>query len=146
MTPPPPMLCSVGYGWALMRPSLLGPQPFNVANTGLIVLPGAITRGRREQITSLVARGQLPAIYPYRYYVTGGGLLSYGVDTADSYRRAAVYVDRILKGEKPGDLPVAHESRLELVINLKTAADLGLEVPSTLLMRADEVIGRQNSI
>jgi putative ABC transport system substrate-binding protein len=128
-----------------LRPSLLGPQPFDVANTGLIVLPGAVTRGRREQIISLVARGQLPAIYPYRYYVTGGGLLSYGVDTADGYRRAAVYVDRIFKGEKPADLPVQQESKFELVINLKTAAELSLEVPSTLLMRADEVIGRPNA-
>jgi putative ABC transport system substrate-binding protein len=127
------------------RPSLLGPKPLNVANTGLIVLPGAITRGRREQIISLVARGQLPAIYPYRYFATGGGLMSYGVDTADAYRRAAAYVDRILKGEKPADIPVAQESKLELVINLKAAADLDLEVPSTLLMRADEVIGRQSS-
>jgi putative tryptophan/tyrosine transport system substrate-binding protein len=127
------------------RPSLLGPQPFDVANTGLVVLPGAITRGRREQIISLAARGQLPAIYPYRYYVTGGGLLSYGVDTVDAYRRAAVYADRIFKGEKPADLPVQQDSKFELVINLRTAAQLGLEVPDTLRMRADELIGRPNS-
>lgn len=128
------------------RPSLLGPRPLDVSNTGLIVLPGALTRGRREQIISLAARGQLPAIYPYRYYATGGGLLSYGVDTVDAFRRAAVYADRILKGEKPADLPVAQETKFELIINLKTAAELGLDVPATLRMRADEVIERPSSI
>ena len=122
------------------RPSLIGPQVFQRANTGLLVLPGAITRGFRERIIELAARGQLPAIYPYRYYVTSGGLMSFGVDTPDAYRRAAVYADRILRGEKPADLPVQHATKFELIINIKAAKALGLDVPSTLLAMADEVI------
>ena len=94
----------------------------------------------RVDITSLAARYRLPAIYPYRFFAEVGGLLSYGVDHTDNFRRAATYVDRILKGAKPSELPVQAPVKFELVINLKTAKALGLEVPPTLLARADEVI------
>jgi putative ABC transport system substrate-binding protein len=123
------------------RPSLIGPQPFQRANTGLLVLPGAVTRGFRERIIELAARGGLPAIYPYRYFVTSGGLMSYGVDTADAFRRAAVYADRILRGEKPADIPVEQATKFELIINKRAAKALGLDVPTMLLTMADEVIG-----
>jgi putative tryptophan/tyrosine transport system substrate-binding protein len=109
-------------------------------NGGLIVTTGAGGEAHRELIVKLAARQRLPAIYPYRYWVSGGGLLSYGPDVFDQYRRVATYVDRILKGEKPADLPVQAPTKYELVINLKTAKTLGLEVPATLLARADEVI------
>ncbi len=108
-------------------------------NGGLIVTAGG-TGSRRDLIIGLASRQQLPAIYPFRYYAKDGGLITYGPDTHDPIRRAAGYVDRILKGEKPADLPVQAPTRYELVINLKTAKALGLTVPASLLAIADEVI------
>jgi putative ABC transport system substrate-binding protein len=109
-------------------------------NGGLIVTASGLAIVHRELIVTLAARHKLPAVYYYRFFVTDGGLVSYGPDPHDQYRRAASYVDRILKGEKPADLPVQAPTKLELVINLKTAKALGLEVPPMLLGRADEVI------
>jgi ABC-type uncharacterized transport system substrate-binding protein len=110
------------------------------SNGGLITLGSPVTAAHRELIIALAAQHRLPSIYTTRYFVTGGGLMSYGPDRVDLYRRAAGYVDRILKGENPADLPVQAPTKYELVINLKTAKALGLEVPPTLLARADEVI------
>jgi putative tryptophan/tyrosine transport system substrate-binding protein len=109
-------------------------------NGGLIVLGSPLTAVHRELIIGLAAKHQLPAIYPLRYYAAAGGLVSYGPDVLNQYRRAAGYVDRILKGEKPSDLPVQAPTKYELVINLKTAKALGLQAPPMLLARADEVI------
>ena len=110
------------------------------SNGGLIVTPGGPTIEHRELIIALAARHRLPAMHLFRYMTTSGGLISYGPDTIDPYRRAATYVDRILKGEKAADLPVQASTKYEMVINLKTAKALGLEVPHSLLARADEVI------
>jgi ABC-type uncharacterized transport system substrate-binding protein len=109
-------------------------------NGGLIVTASPLTTVHRNLIVTLAAHHKLPAVYPTRYYVAAGGLISYGPDLLDQYRRAASYVDRILKGEKPADLPVQAPTKYELVINLKTAKALGLTVPVSLLGRADEVI------
>jgi putative ABC transport system substrate-binding protein len=107
---------------------------------GLVSLPDSFTNSNRGAIIALAARYRLPAIYAFRGSVIDGGLISYGPDTADLYSRAASYIDRILKGGKPGDLPIQQPTKYELAINLKTAKALGLEIPQTLLVRADELI------
>ena len=110
------------------------------SNGGLIVTPSGPADFHRDLIIRLAVQHKLPAVYPERFFVAVGGLASYGTDQIDQYRRAAGYVDRILKGEKPADLPVQAPTKYELMINLKTAKELGLDVPPTLLARADEVI------
>jgi ABC-type uncharacterized transport system substrate-binding protein len=109
-------------------------------NAGLLVLSDPSAALHRDLIVRLAAGHRMPAVYPFRQFIIGGGLVSYGVDRPDQYRRAAEYVSRVLKGEKPAELPVQTPTKFELVINLKTAKALGLEVPATLLARADEVI------
>jgi putative ABC transport system substrate-binding protein len=109
-------------------------------NGGLLVLPDNFINAHRELIVALAEKHRLPAIYPSRFFVTAGGLASYGIDVLDMYRGAASYIDRILKGANPGDLPVQQPTKFELVINLKTAKAFGLTVPPSLLARADEVI------
>ena len=111
-----------------------------VENGSLVVVSGGLSIAHRGLITMLAARHSLPAVYSNRLFVTSGGLMSYGADSIDPHRRAASYVARILKGEKPSDLPVQAPTKYDLVINLKTAKALGLEVPPSLLARADEVI------
>jgi putative ABC transport system substrate-binding protein len=110
------------------------------ANGGLIVTASTAAVTKRKLIIAQAAAHRLPAVYPFRFNAADGGLMSYGPEAIDPYRRAAIYVDRILKGEKPGDLPVQTPVKYELVINLKTAKSLGLTVPPSLLARADEVI------
>jgi putative ABC transport system substrate-binding protein len=107
---------------------------------GLVVTGGPLTAIHRDLIVALAAQHRLPAVYPFRYFTTRGGLISYGPDSIEPYRRAAGYVDRILRGEKPTNLPVQAPAKYDLVINLKTAKSLDLRVPPTLLARADEVI------
>jgi putative tryptophan/tyrosine transport system substrate-binding protein len=109
-------------------------------NSGAIVTASTLAVIHRELIVTLAARHKLPTVYSSRYFVTGGGLISYGPDSIDPHRRAAGYVDRILKGEKPADLPVQAPTKYELVINLRAAKAIGLDVPATLIARADEVI------
>jgi putative ABC transport system substrate-binding protein len=109
-------------------------------NGGLLVLPNPVNEANRKLIIGMAIRHRLPAVYAYRFFVTDGGLISYGVDLADQYRRAASYVDRILRGETPANLPIQQPTKFALVVNLKTAKALGLEVPPTLLALADEVI------
>ena len=110
------------------------------SNAGLMVLPDISMTNYREAIVALAARHRVPAVYPFRYFAASGGLMSYGTDVAEVIWRAAAYVDRILKGERPGDLPVQAPTKYELVVNLKTAKTLGLDVPPSLLAIADEVI------
>jgi putative ABC transport system substrate-binding protein len=109
-------------------------------NGGLIVTASGLATRHRDLIITLAARHKLPAVYPGRWFVADGGLLCYGPDYVDQFRRAAGYVDRILKGEKPADMPVQAPTRYELVVNLKTAKALGLDMPANLLARATEVI------
>ena len=108
-------------------------------NGGVVVMPDAFTLTHLELIVALTARHRLPSIYPFRVFTVNGGLLSYGIDHVDVYRRAS-YVDRVLRGEKPANLPVQAPTKFELIVNLKTAKALGLDVPPTLFSRADEVI------
>jgi putative ABC transport system substrate-binding protein len=110
------------------------------SNGGLIITASPLTIEHRELIISLAVRHRLPAVYPLRFFVADGGLISYGPDSIDPYRRAAGYVDRIVKGEKPANLPVQAPTKFELVINLKTAKALDLDIPATVLARADQVI------
>jgi len=110
------------------------------ANSGLILTVSGLAYVHRDLIITLAARHRLPAIYPERAFAAGGGLISYGSHQVDQYRRAASYVDRILRGEKPADLPVQEPTKYELVINMKTAKTLGLDLPASLRARADELI------
>jgi ABC-type uncharacterized transport system substrate-binding protein len=110
------------------------------SNGGLIVTSSPSTVAHRELIVALAARHRLPAVYAFRYFATSGGLMSYGPDTTDPFGRAADYIDRVLKGEKPADMPVQAPTKYQLVINLKTAKALGVTMPPTLLARADEII------
>ena len=107
---------------------------------GLIILPDSFTDVHRGSIIALAAQHRLPAVYPYLFFATEGGLLCYGPDQVDLFRRAAAYVDRVLKGAKPGELPVQQPNKFELVINLKTAKALGLTIPPSIVARADTLI------
>lgn len=117
-----------------------GVSDLGASKSGIIVLPDVFNTVNRSGIMRIVAAHRIPAIYPYRYFVADGGLISYGIELSDLYRRSAGYVDRILRGEKPEDLPVQAPTKFHLVVNLKTARALGLEIPLTVLAQADEVI------
>jgi putative ABC transport system substrate-binding protein len=104
------------------------------------VIPNAVSLRHRDLFIALAARHRLPAVYPYRFFASAGGLVSYGLDLPDQYRRAASYVDLILRGTRPGDLPIQLPTNFELVVNLKTARALGLTIPEPFLQHADEVI------
>ena len=106
----------------------------------LLVVADPLVAENRDRIVAFAAENRLPAIYPYRLFVEAGGLMSYGADLSDLYRRAAIYVDRILKGAKPAELPIEQPTKFEMVVNLKTAKALGLTIPQSLLLRADHVI------
>ena len=109
-------------------------------NSGLVILPGPAPSVSRDLVVALARKHRLPAVYPFRYWVTAGGLAFYGIDNIELYRQAASYVDRILKGERPGDLPIQNATKFELIINLKAANALGINLPNSLLARTDEVI------
>jgi putative ABC transport system substrate-binding protein len=109
-------------------------------NGALLVVPSPVTILERDAIIALAARYRLPAVYPYRFFATAGGFISYGIDLTEQHRRAASYVDLILKGARPGELPIQLSDKFELVINLKTAKALGLTIPEPFLQHADEVI------
>jgi len=109
-------------------------------NSGFVVLPGPAPSVRADLVVGLASKHKIPAVYPFRYWIASGGLAYYGIDNIDLHRQTASYVDRILKGEKPGDLPVQNASKFQLVINLKVAKALGIEPPNSLLARTDEVI------
>lgn len=109
-------------------------------NSGLVILPGPAPSVRPDLVVALADQHRLPAVYPFHYWVTRGGLAFYGIDNIELHRQAATYVDRILKGEKPGDLPIQNATKFELVINLKTAKTLGIDPPNSLLARTDELI------
>ena len=111
-----------------------------LTNAGLLFAPSVLTIARRNLIITLAERHRLPAVYPWRYFVTAGGLMSYGIDDVELLRDAASYVDRILRGVKPAELPVQAPTKYQTVVNLKTAKAIGLDVPASLLVRADEVI------
>jgi putative ABC transport system substrate-binding protein len=114
----------------------LGREP----GTGLVVMPDLFKNAHRSPIILAAARNNVPAIYPQSFFARDGGLLSYGIDVVDTWRRVATYVDRVLRGTKPAELPVQLPTKFEMVVNLKTAKSLGLTVPQSILLRADEVI------
>ena len=138
-----------GRGWKLLSLEIRGPDDlegvFKAATDhhvgSVLVIAGGLLFRHARRVVELVARSKLPALYPHRLYTEVGGLISYNNDLVDIWRRAALFVDKILKGAKPGELPIEQPTKFELVINLKTASALGITVPPSLLLRADQVIG-----